>query len=148
MQNLRNVHKSFASFLLLLVFGMQVQATFACEMANYSGSIDDCCCGEGHPQEAPPKAVMDMDVMDMDDGEPCCHHDLNLVVKGSDPEHGDAPLTVAKSVELKLSPILLTLFITWLDEPALTTPSLTGDAAGPPPTPGNRTYLTTQRLRI
>lgn len=127
------------TILLLLVFGLQVQATFACEMADYSGAAEDCCCDDRGDRQRDTA---------MDGTSACCEYSQGLVVKGSDPAQDNAPITVGKSMELEPPPVLLAFVAIWFNQPLLPTKAIHGQTVIPPLTSGTQTYLATQRLRI
>lgn len=136
---LRRTNKSIVTLFLLLVFSLQVQASFACKIADYSGPAENCCCdGNGEQQR---------DVV-VEDGSACCEHSQNVGVKGSDPAQDNEPVTVSKSFELDLPPVLVALVAIWLDQPLLPSSPIHDLADVPPHSLGTQTYLATQRLRI
>lgn len=139
MTTLRRTHKSIVALFLLLVFGLQVQASFACKIADHSGPAESCCCdGKGEEQR---------DVV-MDDGAACCEHSQGVVIKGSDPAQNNEPVTPNKSFELDLPPVLIAFVAMWLDQPLLPSRPVHYLADVPPYNLGTQTYLATQRLRI
>jgi hypothetical protein len=135
---LRRTHKLIVALCLLLVFGLQAQASFACQIADYSGPLENCCCDE---QEIPGIAA---------DGEPpCCDYSQGVVVKGSDPAQENEAIAVGGSIDYEFDPppALLAFVSFWL-HPRLSAEPLHPLYAVPVHPLGIETYLATQRLRI
>ncbi|MCW8195705.1 hypothetical protein F6455_12990 [Proteobacteria bacterium 005FR1] len=136
---LRKSYKSIVALLLLFVFGLQVQASFACKIADHSGPVEQCCCeatGDKQPE------------MDMGDSSGCCELSQNFVVKGSDPAQEHEPALPDRSSDLDLPPVLFALVAIWIDQQLPPAKPGYGLTAVPPHTLGTATYLMTQRLRI
>jgi hypothetical protein len=130
---LRRTRQSVAAILLLLVFSLQVQATFACELADYRGAVKDCCCHSDDPQP------------DMMPAEPasCCEYSQEVQVKGSDPAQENEPVIPGKSLETKPPPILFAVIATWLLEIETSSAVVLTATSDPPLSAGTRTWLAT-----
>lgn len=131
-----------ATIVLLLVFGLQVQATFACEMTEHNGAAENCCCEDStrHPNDIG---------NNVGEKSSCCEFSQDLVVKGSDPEQNNEPVAPPKATEIKSPPVLLAVATLWLNQPSITSKLPNRETADSSFfSPGRLTYLTTQRLRI
>lgn len=136
--SLRRTNKASIAFFLLLVFGLQVQASFACTIADYSGPVASCCCGDEQ-----------MPDITLDDNPPCCEYSQGVVVKGSDPAQKSEALATGGSFEFKFDPppVFFALLAIWLEPRPYSQPIASLDFV-PVHALGTQTYLATQRLRI
>lgn len=138
MDKLRRTRQAIAALLLLLVLGLQVQLTFACEVADYHGAIENCCCHSEDPEPAMIPA----------DPAGCCSYAQELSLKGADPAENREAIALGKSPDIEAPPLLIAALVVWLTEASSSAAPAIAATPDSLQSPGTRTWLATQRLRI
>jgi hypothetical protein len=134
-------HKRATIALMLLGLLFQVQIVFACQMMEYSGPINPCCCGE---MATPEKT--DNDHVETSG---CCDISGELVFKAIDLE-GEEPVALQSGSASELPPATLVFILASLWPQLVSTPPSESlrHLDADPGSPGTATYLSTLRLRI
>ncbi len=127
--------------IMLLSLLLQVQTVFACEMMDYNGPIEHCCCDEMESQKK--------ESNDLDGTSDCCDIHGELFFKASDLQ-GDEPIILQANpaFELPQATLIFLLVSLW---PDINHPKFSPDLwhlDADPGNPGTATYLSTLRLRI